>query len=71
MFVVSHIKEDKHMNSSTVNKKQLYDQKIRSLFTQVICETESLYQKVLMMQSPTLEQASLRLASLQQAEQSS
>ena len=59
------------MNSTTVKNKQLYDQKIRSLFTQVICETESLYEKVLKMRSPSLEQASLRLSSLQQIQQNS
>ena len=34
------------MSQQTINNKQLYDREIRSLFTQIICETESLYEKV-------------------------
>jgi thymidylate synthase ThyX len=31
---------------TTGNNKHLYNQQIRFLFTQLICETESLYKKV-------------------------
>jgi hypothetical protein len=34
------------MAYQTTIKQSLYNQKIRSLFTQLICETESLYIKV-------------------------
>ncbi|VEP18527.1 hypothetical protein H1P_800018 [Hyella patelloides LEGE 07179] len=34
------------MKRQTTYKKSLYNQKIHSLFTQLICETESLYEKV-------------------------
>lgn len=34
------------MTHQTTIKQSLYNQKIRSLFTQLICETESLYIKV-------------------------
>lgn len=34
------------MAHQTTIKQSLYNQKIRSLFTQLICETESLYIKV-------------------------
>jgi hypothetical protein len=34
------------MSRQTTDKKDIYNQQIRSLFTQLICETESLYEKV-------------------------
>lgn len=43
-----------NMNQTTT-KQSLYNQKIRSLFTQLICETESLYVKVVREQYSNVE----------------
>lgn len=34
------------MSKQSAEKTDVYNQQIRSLFTQLICETESLYEKV-------------------------
>ena len=57
------------MNRQTIEIKELYNQKISFLFTQLICETESLYQKVVKEEYFAIEPENFNLTSLHQIQQ--